>query len=113
MVKEDFLDLHDDISLLACLLDRAIVLHEDIEERYILPINNADEAHDLQKMLVCAGANSYRAKVKAELISDILTEAQTLANSLVYQTGRAREEHDKQEAAIVAPEGTNPTKGTD
>lgn len=113
MVKEDFLDLHDDISLLACLLDRAIVLHEDIEERYILPINNADEAHDLQKLLVCAGANSYKAKIKAELISDILTEAQTLANSLVYQTGRAREEHDKQEAATVAPEGTNPTKGND
>lgn len=113
MVKEDFLDLHDDISLLACLLDRAIVLHEDIEERYIIPINKADESHDLQEMLVIAGANNYRAKIKAELISDILTEAQTLANSLVYQTGRAREEQGKTEAASIAPEGTNPTKEND
>ena len=32
---------------------------------------------------MCAGANSYRAKVKAELISDILSEALTMANSLV------------------------------
>lgn len=109
---ENFLDFHDDISLLACLLDRAIVLHEDIEERYIIPINKADEAHDLQKMLVCAGANSYKAKVKAELISDILTEALTLARSIAYQTGRAREEHDKQEAATDTPEGTNPSEGT-
>lgn len=113
MVKEDFLDLHDDISLLACLLDRAVVLHEDIEERYILPINKADEAHDLQKMLVCAGANSYRAKIKAELISDILAEALTMANSLVHQTLRAREEHDKTEAASNTQEGTNPAKGND
>lgn len=112
MVK-DFLDIHDDISLLACLLDRAIVLHEDIEERYILPINKADEAHDLQKMLLYAGASSYKAKIKAELISDILTEALTMANSLVHQTLRAREEHNKQEAATDTQEGTNPAKGTD
>ena len=111
MMVENFLDLHDDICLLACLLNRAIVLHEDIEERYIIPINKADEAHDLQKMLVCAGANSYKAKIKSELISDILAEALTLANSLVYQTGRAREEHDRAEAATDVPEGTNPSKG--
>lgn len=110
MVK-DFLDIHDDISLLACLLDRAIVLHEDIEERYILPINKANEASDLQKMLVCTGANSYRAKIKSELISDILAEALSIANSLVYQTLRAREEHDKAEAATDTQEGTNPSKG--
>ena len=113
MVKEDFLDLHDDISLLACLIERATILHQDIEEDYILPINNADKALDLQKILVCAGANSYKTKIKAELISDILAEAQTLANSLVYQTGRAREEHDKQEAATDTQEGANPAKGTD
>lgn len=111
MTVDNFLDIHDDISLLACLLDRAIVLHEDIEERYILPINRADEAHDLQKMLVCAGANSYRAKIKSELISDILTEALTMANSLVRQTLRAREEHDRAEAATDVPEGTNPSEG--
>ena len=108
-----FLDFHDDISVLACLLDRATVLHEDIEERYILPINNADKAQDLQKILVCAGANSYRAKIKSELISDILAEALTMANSLVYQTLRAREEHDKAEAAINTQEGANPAKKTD
>lgn len=111
MVKEDFLDLHDDISLLACLLDRVTVLHEDIEDRFIRPINNADEAHDLQRMLVCAGAGSYRAKIKAELISDILAEARTMANSLVRQTLRAREEHDKTEAATDTQEGANPSKG--
>lgn len=111
MLVDNFLDIHDDISVLACLLDRAIVLHEDIEERYIFPINRADEAHDLQKMLVCAGANSYRAKIKSELISDILTEALTMANSLVHQTLRAREEHDRAEAATDVPEGTNPSEG--
>ena len=109
----NFLDIHDDMGLLACMIERATILHQDIEEDFIIQINNADEAHDLQKMLVCAGANSYKAKIKAELISDILTEAQTLANSLVYQTGRAREEQGKQEAATIAPEGTNPTKGND
>ena len=113
MVKEDFLDIHDDMGLLACMIERANILHQDIEEDFILPINNADEAHDLQKMLVCAGANSYRAKIKAEIISDILTEAQTLANSLVYQTGRAREEQGKKEAASNTQEGANPAKGTD
>lgn len=113
MTVDNFLDIHDDMGLLACLIERANILHQDIEEGYILPINNADKAGDVQKLLVCAGANSYRAKVKAELISDILTEALTLANSLVYQTGRAREEQGKKEAATVAPEGTNPTKGND
>lgn len=113
MTVERILDFHDDISLLACMIERATILHQDIEENFILPLNNADKAHDLQKMLVCAGANSYKSKIKAELISDILTEAQTLANSLVYQTGRAREEHDKTEAASNTQEGANPAKGTD
>jgi hypothetical protein len=62
---------------------------------------------------VYAGANSYRAKIKAELVSDILTEALTLAESLERQTLRAREEHDKTEAATDTQEGTNPAKGTD
>lgn len=109
---ENFLDFHDDISLLACMIERANILHQDIEEDFILPINNADKAQDLQKMLMCAGDN-YRAKIKAELISDILAEAQTLANSLVYQTGRAREEQSKTEAASNTQEGANPAKGTD
>lgn len=108
MVK-NFLDFHDDISLLACLIERANILHQDIEEDYILPINNADKAHDVQKMLVCAGANSDRAKIKAELISDILAEAQTLANSLVYQTSRAREEHDTYTHTTRTP--TEPAEG--
>ena len=110
MMVENFLDFHDDISLLACLIERAGVLHQDIEEEHIIPINNADKNHDLQ-MLICAGADSHRAQIKAELISDILTEALTLAKSLARQTLRAREEHDKTEAATDTQEGTNPSKG--
>lgn len=111
MTVDNFLDLLDDISLLTCLLDRAIVLHEDIEEGFILPINNADKARDVQKMLVCAGANSYRARIKSELISDILAEALTMANSLAHQTRRAREEHAKVEAATDTAEKANPNEG--
>ena len=108
----NFLDLHDDMGLLACMIERANILHQDIEEDFILPINNADKAHDLQKMLASVGANSYRVKVKSELISDILAEALTMANSLVYQTFRAREEQGKTETATDTQEGTNPSKGT-
>lgn len=103
----NFLDLHDDISLLACFIERANILHQDIEEDFLLPLYNANEAKDFQSMLVCAGTNSYKAKIKAELIDDILSEAITMANSLVYQTLRAREEHNKTEAATDSTEGNN------
>lgn len=109
---EDFLDFHDDISLLTCLIERASVLHQDIEEEHIIPIATADKNHDLQ-MLICAGADSHRAEIKAELISDILTEALTMANSLVRQTLRAREEHDKTKAATDTQEGANLAKEND
>ena len=110
MMVEKFLDMCNDIEQLASLIDRALVIHEDIAEEFIAPIRSADEKQDFKTMLTCASANNYNASIKSDIQYSLLSEAWTMAHSLVTLMVLARKEQYEKEAADTQ-EGANPSKG--
>ena len=82
MVDNNILEIRDDIAMLADMLDRATVIHDDIAQGFIAPINSADKQQDLKKVLMIATANSYNASVKCDIQETILSDAWTIAHRL-------------------------------
>lgn len=113
MLVKDFIGMCDDMEQLASLIDRAMVIHEDIAEKFVAPLHSADEKQDFKAVLTCTAANSYAASIKCDIQYGLLSEAWTLAHGFVHMLALARSEQYKQEAASNTQEGANPAKGTD
>lgn len=113
MLVKDFIGMCDDMEQLASLIDRAMVIHEDIAEKFVNPLHSADEKQDFKAVLTCTAANSHATSIKCDIQFGLLSEAWTLAHGFVHMLELARREQYKQEAASKPAEGPNPAKETD